>query len=119
MNLRCAGLTLRDSVAVIGLAANLATYLLFTLHILNPDVLANTLTNFMGVTYLLPLFWGFLSDAYLGKYLTICLSSAIVLSVRTNAQSLTNLCSMGGPTSAPGQDIAILQSLVVVLFQES
>lgn len=72
-----------DSVAVLSLTGNLVPYLFGVLH-LSVAESANTVSNFMGTVYLLPLFWGFLADSYIGRYWTIAATSIITVAVRVH-----------------------------------
>ena len=59
-----------------GIAVNLVTYLGGTMH-LPSAVSANTVTDFMGTSFLLCLLGGFLADSFLGRYKTIAIFSTI------------------------------------------
>lgn len=58
----------------VGFVANMSTLVLYFLLVMHFDVstASNTLTNFMGSTFLLSLIGGFISDTYLSR-LTTCL----------------------------------------------
>lgn len=51
------------------------------MHLGNAEA-ANTVTNFMGTSFMLCLFGGYVADTYLGRYLTIAIFSAIQALVR-------------------------------------
>lgn len=70
-----------DTVSVLGIAGNLVPYAFGTLH-LSVAESANAVTNFMGLTYLLPLVWGFLADSYIGRFWIIAFTSISSLAVR-------------------------------------
>ncbi|ONK59047.1 uncharacterized protein A4U43_C08F2420 [Asparagus officinalis] len=70
------GVELNERLTTLGIAVNLVTYITGTMHLGNA-VAANTVTNFMGTSFLLCLFGGFLADTYIGRYLTIAVFSAI------------------------------------------
>jgi len=59
-----------------GIAVNLVTYLMGVMH-LPSSTAANTVTDFMGTSFLLCLLGGFLADSFLGRYKTIGIFSAI------------------------------------------
>ncbi|RWV88934.1 hypothetical protein GW17_00048944, partial [Ensete ventricosum] len=42
---------------------------------------ANTVTNFMGTSFMLCLLGGFVADTFLGRYLTIAIFAAVQASV--------------------------------------
>ncbi|RWW86352.1 hypothetical protein BHE74_00004880 [Ensete ventricosum] len=59
-----------------GIAVNLVTYLGGTMHLPSAES-ANIVTDFMGTSFLLCLFGGFLADSFLGRYLTIAIFAMI------------------------------------------
>lgn len=59
-----------------GIAVNLVTYLMGVMH-MPSSTAANTVTDFMGTSFLLCLLGGFLADSFLGRYKTIGIFSAI------------------------------------------
>lgn len=59
-----------------GIAVNLVTYLVGTLH-LPSATSANIVTDFMGTCFLLCLLGGFLADSFLGRYKTIAIFASI------------------------------------------
>lgn len=75
-----AGLVVSDTLAIVGLAGNLYIYLMFTMYMTEAEA-ANTVTNYIGVNYLLPILGAFIADSYLGRYWTISISSIVALSV--------------------------------------
>ena len=72
----CAVVEVMENLAFLANASNLVTYLLQFMH-LSPSRSANTVTNFMGTSFLLALLGGFLSDAFLTTY-HIYLISALI-----------------------------------------
>lgn len=80
-------------MTTLGIAVNLLTYLTNTMHFGNADS-ANTVTNFLGTSFMLCLLGGFLADTYIGRYLTIAIFAAvqalgvIVLTISTVAPGL-------------------------------
>lgn len=59
-----------------GIAVNLVTYLMGVMH-LPSSTAANTVTDFMGTSFLLCLLGGFLADSFLGRFKTIGIFAAI------------------------------------------
>lgn len=50
-----------------GIAVNLVTYLTGTMHLGNASA-ANTVTNFLGTSFMLCLFGGFVADTFIGRF---------------------------------------------------
>ncbi|RWW28439.1 hypothetical protein GW17_00007082 [Ensete ventricosum] len=65
-----------ERLATMGIAVNLVTYLGGTMHLPSAES-ANIVTDFMGTSFLLCLFGGFLADSFLGRYLTIAIFAMI------------------------------------------
>lgn len=59
-----------------GIAVNLVTYLVGTLHLPSANS-ANIVTDFMGTCFLLSMLGGFLADSFLGRYKTIAIFASI------------------------------------------
>ncbi|WRX18416.1 hypothetical protein QQP08_010903 [Theobroma cacao] len=59
-----------ERLTTLGIAVNLVTYLTGTMHLGNATS-ATTVTNFLGTSFMLCLFGGFIADTFLGRYLTI------------------------------------------------
>ncbi|KAF0932799.1 hypothetical protein E2562_012134 [Oryza meyeriana var. granulata] len=84
---------LNERLTTLGIAVNLVTYLTATMH-LGSAASANTVTNFLGTSFMLCLLGGFLADTYLGRYLTIAIFTAVqaagmtVLTISTAATGL-------------------------------
>ncbi|KAJ3689847.1 hypothetical protein LUZ61_019011 [Rhynchospora tenuis] len=70
------GVELCERLTTLGIAVNLVTYLTGTMHLGNA-VSANTVTNFLGTSFMLCLLGGFIADTYLGRYLTIGIFAAV------------------------------------------
>ncbi|KAI4308365.1 hypothetical protein L6164_031456 [Bauhinia variegata] len=70
------GTELSERICVMGISMNMVTYLVGTLN-LPAAKSATIVTNFMGTLNLLGLFFGFLADAKLGRYLTVVISGTI------------------------------------------
>ncbi|XP_072964056.1 protein NRT1/ PTR FAMILY 6.3-like [Typha angustifolia] len=87
------GVELCERLTTLGIAVNLVTYLTGTMHLGNA-VSANTVTNFMGTSFMLCLLGGFIADTYLGRYLTIAIFAAVqasgvtILTISTAASGL-------------------------------
>lgn len=62
-----------------GFVANMATLVLYFLYVMHFDVAtaSNTLTDFMGSTFLLTLVGGFISDTYLSRFTTCLIFGSI------------------------------------------
>uniref|UniRef100_A0ACD5TMH9 Uncharacterized protein n=1 Tax=Avena sativa TaxID=4498 RepID=A0ACD5TMH9_AVESA len=87
------GAELFERMTTLGIAVNLAPYMTGTMH-LGSAAAANTVTNFIGTSFMLCLLGGFIADTYLGRYLTIAVFSAVqatgvmVLTVTTVAPGM-------------------------------
>lgn len=62
-----------------GFVANMVSIVLYFYGVMHFDLAssANTLTNFMGSTYLLSLVGGFISDTYLNRFTTCLLFGSL------------------------------------------
>lgn len=67
-----------------GFIANMVSLVIYFYAVMFFDIpsAANTLTNFMGSTFLLTLLGAFISDTYLNKFYTILIFGAIEITVR-------------------------------------
>ncbi|OWM71819.1 hypothetical protein CDL15_Pgr017702 [Punica granatum] len=65
-----------ERLTTLGIAVNLVTYLTGTMHLGNAAS-ANTVTNFLGTSFMLCLFGGFVADTFLGRYRTIAIFAAV------------------------------------------
>ncbi|GAU49810.1 hypothetical protein TSUD_194630 [Trifolium subterraneum] len=72
------GIEIVERLSTMGIAVNLVTYLMGVMH-LPSSTAANTVTDFMGTSFLLCLLGGFLADSFLGRFKTIGIFSAIQL----------------------------------------
>ncbi|KAM1784945.1 hypothetical protein ACFX12_037905 [Malus domestica] len=70
-----------ERLTTLGIAVNLVTYLTGTTH-LGSATAANTVTNFLGTSFMLCLLGGFVADTFLGRYLTIAIFATIQAMVR-------------------------------------
>ncbi|KAJ7944762.1 protein NRT1/ PTR FAMILY 6.3-like [Quillaja saponaria] len=82
-----------ERLTTLGIAVNLVTYLTGTMHLGNATS-ANTVTNFLGTSFMLCLLGGFVADTFLGRYLTIAIFATIqatgvtILTISTIVPSL-------------------------------
>ncbi|KAJ8485068.1 hypothetical protein OPV22_017553 [Ensete ventricosum] len=108
---------LNERLTTLGIAVNLVTYLTGTMHLGNAAS-ANTVTNFMGTSFMLCLLGGFVADTFLGRYLTIAIFAAVqasgvsILTISTAVPGLrppacTDLAS-GGCVKASGAQLGVL-----------
>ncbi|KAL9231118.1 hypothetical protein vseg_006380 [Gypsophila vaccaria] len=65
-----------ERLITLGIAFNLVTYLTGVMHLGNA-VSANTVTNFLGTSFMLCLLGGFVADTFLGRYLTIAIFATV------------------------------------------
>ncbi|GAB2228743.1 hypothetical protein Droror1_Dr00022872 [Drosera rotundifolia] len=91
------GTELSERICVMGIAANLVTYLTGDLH-LPASKSANIVTNFLGTLNLLGLLGGFLADAKLGRYMTVTIFATVTALGATLFTLATSLHSMRPPT---------------------
>jgi peptide/histidine transporter 3/4 len=75
------GAELFERMTTLGIAVNLVPYMTGTMHLGNADA-ANTVTNFIGTSFMLCLLGGFVADSFLGRYLTIAVFTAVQATVR-------------------------------------
>ncbi|KAK8957722.1 Nitrate transporter 1.1 [Platanthera zijinensis] len=82
-----------ERLTTLGIGVNLVTYLKNTMHFGNAAS-ANTVTNYLGTSFMLSLLGGFVADTYIGRYLTIAIfaavqaSGVVILTVSTVAPGL-------------------------------
>ncbi|OMO52436.1 Proton-dependent oligopeptide transporter family [Corchorus olitorius] len=106
-----------ERLTTLGIAVNLVTYLTGTMHLGNATS-ANTVTNFLGTSFMLCLLGGFIADTFLGRYLTIGIFATVqatgvtILTISTVVPSLRPpKCNMDHPetcTPATGIQLTIL-----------
>lgn len=65
-----------ERLTTLGIAVNMVTYLTGTMHLGNASA-ANTVTNFLGTSFMLCLLGGFIADTFLGRYLTIAIFATV------------------------------------------
>ncbi|GLJ31307.1 hypothetical protein SUGI_0628050 [Cryptomeria japonica] len=88
------GIELCERLTTLSIAVNLVTYLVNTMHLPSPQS-ANIVTNFLGTSFILCLFGGFLADSFLGRYLTIAIFATVqalgigVLTISTTLPQLS------------------------------
>ena len=73
-----------ERMAYYGIASNLIIYLTDKLHQGTVEA-SNNVTNWSGTVFLTPLLGAYVADAYLGRYWTFVLGSAIYFLVREPA----------------------------------
>lgn len=76
-----------ERLTTLGIAVNLVTYLTGTMHLGNASS-ANVVTNFMGTSFMLCLFGGFLADTFIGRF--VIFTYQISLFIKSKIQ----LCSV-------------------------
>ncbi|KAJ8526783.1 hypothetical protein K7X08_029260 [Anisodus acutangulus] len=110
------GIEAVERLTTLGIAVNLVTYLTGTMHLGNASS-ANSVTNFLGTSFMLTLFGGFVADTFLGRYLTIGIFTTIqamgvtILTISTIIPSLRPpKCSPGSSTCIPasGKQLMVL-----------
>ncbi|XP_021768447.1 protein NRT1/ PTR FAMILY 6.3-like [Chenopodium quinoa] len=102
-----------ERLTTLGIAVNLVTYLTGVMHLGNAAS-ANTVTNFMGTSFMLCLLGGFIADTFLGRYLTIAIFATVqalgvtVLTISTIVPSLRPpACKEGSDTCTPASDMQL------------
>lgn len=70
------GIEIVERLSTMGIAVNLVTYMISIMH-LPSSTAANTVTDFLGTSFLLCLLGGFLADSFLGRYKTIGIFASI------------------------------------------
>ncbi|XP_068634209.1 protein NRT1/ PTR FAMILY 6.3-like [Aristolochia californica] len=109
------GVEVFERLTTLGIAVNLVTYLTGTMHLGNASS-ANTVTNFLGTSFMLCLLGGFVADTFLGRYLTIAIFATVqatgvtVLTISTVVPSLRPPpCGGGSPCiAASGLQLTLL-----------
>ncbi|KAL2901750.1 Protein NRT1/ PTR FAMILY 6.3 [Bienertia sinuspersici] len=95
-----------ERLTTLGIAVNLVTYLTGVMHLGNAAS-ANTVTNFMGTSFMLCLLGGFIADTFLGRYLTIAIFATIQALGVTVLTISTIIPSLRPPKCAEGSDSCI------------
>ncbi|KAF3783533.1 NRT1-PTR FAMILY 4-6 protein [Nymphaea thermarum] len=109
------GVELTERLTTLGIGVNLVTYLTGVMHLGNAES-ANIVTNFMGTSFMLCLFGGFVADTFLGRYLTIAIFTTVqamgvtILTISTIVPSLRPPpCSPDGTClEASGKQLSLL-----------
>ncbi|ONK80327.1 uncharacterized protein A4U43_C01F16420 [Asparagus officinalis] len=100
-----------ENLAFLANASNLVTYLMAFMH-LSPSRSANSVTNFMGTSFLLALLGGFLSDAFLSSYHIYLISALIeflglvILTIQAKSSSLKPPPCAPTDPNAPCQQVS-------------
>lgn len=94
------GIELCERLSTMGIAVNLVTYLVGTMH-LPSSTSANIVTDFMGTSFLLCLLGGFLADSFLGRYKTIAIFSTIEALGTGTLSIATKLPQLRPPPCSP------------------
>lgn len=115
------GVEMCERLTTLGIAVNLVTYLTGTMHLGNATS-ANTVTNFMGTSFMLCLLGGFIADTFLGRYLTIAIFATVqatgvtILTISTIIPSLRPpKCNVGSHDCVPANEIQ-LTVLYIALY---
>ncbi|KAI7732529.1 hypothetical protein M8C21_018866 [Ambrosia artemisiifolia] len=104
-----------EKLATLGIAVNLVPYLTGTMHFGNASS-ANTVTNFMGTSFMLCLLGGFVADTFLGRYLTIALFAAVQATGVTILAISTAIPSLQPPKCSPNGDNCVAANMTQVTF---
>ncbi|KAL8252035.1 hypothetical protein R6Q59_035728 [Mikania micrantha] len=110
-----------ERLSAFTVSASLVLYLTNEMKESLPDA-ATHVSDWVGATYLLMLLGAFLADAYLGRYLTVILSSAVYLvgmlqlTVSASVNSLRPTCpeKSNCPSATPGQSAFLYSALALV-----
>ncbi|KAL6174512.1 hypothetical protein ACLB2K_051158 [Fragaria x ananassa] len=92
-----------ERLTTLGIAVNLVTYLTGTMHLGNATS-ANTVTNFLGTSFMLCLLGGFVADTFLGRYLTIAIFATVQATGVTILTISTVVPSLRPPNCTAGSD---------------
>ncbi|KAL6181978.1 hypothetical protein ACLB2K_043401 [Fragaria x ananassa] len=92
-----------ERLTTLGIAVNLVTYLTGTMHLGNATS-ANTVTNFLGTSFMLCLLGGFVADTFLGRYLTIAIFATVQATGVTILTISTVIPSLRPPKCTAGSD---------------
>ncbi|XP_022995457.1 protein NRT1/ PTR FAMILY 6.3-like [Cucurbita maxima] len=89
-----------ERMTTLGIAVNLVTYMTDTMHLGNAAA-ANDVTNFLGTSFMLCLFGGFVADTFLGRYLTISIFATVQAMGVTLLTISTIIPSLRPPKCSP------------------
>ncbi|XP_022876158.1 protein NRT1/ PTR FAMILY 6.3-like [Olea europaea var. sylvestris] len=111
------GVEVCERLTTLGIAVNLVTYLTANMHLGNASS-ANTVTNFLGTSFMLCLLGGFVADTFLGRYLTIGIFATVQAMGVTILTISTIIPSLRPPKCSPGRESCIPASgmQLVVLY---
>lgn len=98
-----------ERLTTLGIAVNLVTYLTGTMHLGNATS-ANTVTNFLGTSFMLCLLGGFIADTFLGRYRTIAIFAAVQATGVTVLTISTIVPSLRPPKCAQGSNSCVQAS---------
>ncbi|GAB4834215.1 hypothetical protein Ancab_032480 [Ancistrocladus abbreviatus] len=107
------GVEANERLTTLGIAVNLVTYLTGVMHLGNATS-ANTVTNFMGTSFMLCLLGGFVADTFLGRYFTIAIFTTVqavgvtILTISTIIPSLRPPRCSATCTPATGTQLGVL-----------
>ncbi|KAJ4950225.1 hypothetical protein NE237_027057 [Protea cynaroides] len=109
------GVEICERLTTLSIGVNLVTYLTATMH-LGDATAANTVTNFLGTSFMLCLLGGFIADTFLGRYFTIAIFAtvqALGVTILTISTVIPRLrppsCAAGNPcVQANGLQLSIL-----------
>ncbi|KAG6688932.1 hypothetical protein I3842_11G150600 [Carya illinoinensis] len=93
------GVETMERLTTLGIAVNLVTYMTGTMHLGNATS-ANTVTNFLGTSFMLCLLGGFVADTFLGRYLTIAIFATVQATGVTILTISTVIPSLRPPSCA-------------------
>ncbi|XAR70442.1 Nitrate-transporting ATPase [Bertholletia excelsa] len=97
------GVEANERLTTLGIAVNLVPYLTGVMHLGNATS-ANTVTNFLGTSFMLCLLGGFVGDTFLGRYLTIAIFATVQATGVTILTISTIVPSLRPPKCVAGQD---------------
>ncbi|KAJ8768885.1 hypothetical protein K2173_023880 [Erythroxylum novogranatense] len=111
-----------ERLTTLGIAVNLVTYMTGTMHVGNATA-ANTTTNFLGTSFMLCLFGGFIADTFLGRYLTIAIFATVqamgvtILTISTIVPSLRPPKCVNNTDCIPanGTQLSVLYSALYLI----
>ncbi|GLU05592.1 hypothetical protein SLE2022_226880 [Rubroshorea leprosula] len=103
------GVELFERLTTLGIAVNLVTYLTGTMHLGNATS-ANTVTNFLGTSFMLCLLGGFVADTFLGRYLTIAIFATVQATGVTVLTISTIIPSLRPPKCIPHTGTPCIQA---------
>ncbi|GAB4857058.1 hypothetical protein Ancab_014969 [Ancistrocladus abbreviatus] len=117
-----AGVEACERLTTLGIAVNLVTYLKGVMHLGNAAS-ANTVTNFMGTSFMLCVLGGFVADDFLGRYWTIAIFTAVQamgVTILTVSTTIPNLrlpgCSSDDTTTCTPATTTQLGVLQLALY---